>query len=158
MSASLNFPNGVAVDAARNVYIADTFNHCVRKVEGQKIKTIAGNGTASFSGDGGAAVSAGLNTPHGVLVGPAGSLYIADAHNYRVRKVEGGTITTLAGTGNSGFSGEGGLATAADFRSVHGLAVDSSGSLFVADMDNSRVRKVHEGAATAPTARPSATR
>lgn len=152
--ASLNFPNGVAADGAGNVFIADTLNHRIRKVDGShNISTVAGTGEASFSGDGGPAVSAGLNTPHGVWATAAGVLYIADAYNYRVRKVEGGNITTFAGSGEPGFSGDGGLATAASFRSVHGLTLDSSGSLFVADMDNSRVRKVQEGLPTVPTTR-----
>jgi len=152
-AASLNFPNGVAVDADGNVFIADTSNHRVRMVDSGVITTVAGNGTPGYSGDGGAAVSASLKAPHGVWVDATGALYIADAHNYRVRKVAGGNIVTVAGTGTPGYSGDGGLAAAADFRSVHGLVVDGSGSLFVADMENSRVRKVYEGFPAIPTTR-----
>ncbi|HOI96658.1 MAG TPA: tandem-95 repeat protein [Syntrophobacter fumaroxidans] len=152
-SASLTFPNGVAVHADGNVYIADTSNHRVRMVGAGVITTVAGNGTPGYSGDGGAAVSAALNAPHAVWVDAAGVLYVADAYNFRVRKVTGGNIVTVAGTGTPGYSGDGGLATAADFRSVHGLVVDASGNLFVADMENSRVRKVYEGSPVIPTTR-----
>lgn len=98
-SATLNEPGGVAVDAAGNLYLADTFNNRIRKVFGGIITTIAGNGTAAFSGDGGLAISGTLNQPFDVTVDLAGNLYIADYANSRIRKVSGGIITTFAGTG-----------------------------------------------------------
>lgn len=115
VAASLNGPKGVAVDAAGNLYIADTGNGRIRKVTpAGSITTVAGNGQAAYSGDGGPATAASLNAPKGLAVDAAGSLYIADTDNFRVRKVSpGGTITTAAGNGRQGYSGDGGPATAA---------------------------------------------
>src|SRR4029077_1798122 len=103
-AASLAFPIGVAVDGAGNLYIADGDNARIRKVtRAGIISTYAGKGTGGFSGDGGAAINASLNIPSDVAVDAAGNLYIADAGNNRVRKVDGsGTITTVAGTGSDG--------------------------------------------------------
>ncbi len=107
------------------------------------ITTLAGDGAVAFSGDGGNASSAALNYPWGVVIGPTGMIYIADMENFRIRRVTpGGIISTIAGTGVSGYSGDGGPATAAMFSDVTGLAMDSIGNLYVADRSNRRIRKV----------------
>jgi sugar lactone lactonase YvrE len=143
-SAGLSYPGGVAVDAAGNLYIADTSNHRVRKVSTSgTITTVAGNGTFGFSGDDGPATNATLSYPTEVAVDAVGNLYIADTGNLRVRKVSAsGTITTVAGNGIYGFSGDGGPATNASLVIPRGVAVDAVGNLYIADYGNSRVRKV----------------
>jgi sugar lactone lactonase YvrE len=121
---ALHTPQGVAVDAAGNLFIADYGNQCIREVSGASITTVAGNGLASFSGDGGPATSASLNYPTGVAVDSAGDLYIADFVNNRIRMVNtAGTISTFAGTGTAGFSGDGGPATNAELYEPSGVAV-----------------------------------
>ena len=147
-SASLNYPGGVAVDSAGNLYIADSNNSRIRKVSGGTITTIAGDGAYGYSGDTGPATSASLQFPEGVAVDSAGNLYIADMENNRIRKVSGGTITTIAGKGDQGFSGDGGPATAASLNFPSGVAVDSAGNLYIADQNNSRIRKVSGGSIT----------
>ena len=142
-SAQLNNPQGLAVDSAGNLYIADTQNHRVRKVSGGTISTVAGSGTSGFAGDGGAATSAQLNAPFGVALDAAGNLYIAEFSNNRVRKVAtNGNISTLAGNGVSGYSGDGGAATSAQLNGPQSVAVDGSGNVYVADTANNRVRKI----------------
>jgi sugar lactone lactonase YvrE len=143
-SAQLRYPYGVAVDAAGNLYIADSSNSRIRKVtSGGVISTVAGNGTYGFSGDGGPAASAGLYYPRGVLLDAGGNLFIADAYNNRIRKVtSGGVISTVAGNGAAGFSGDGGPATSAELYLACGVAVDTGGNLYIADYANSRIRKV----------------
>jgi uncharacterized protein (TIGR03437 family) len=142
-SAQLNSPLGVAVDAAGNVYIADTLNNVVRRVgTNGVISTFAGNGTAGFAGDGGAAGSAQLSGPQGLAVDSGGNLYIADTQNHRVRKVTGGNISTVAGSGTAGFGGDGGAAGSAQLNSPFGVAVDAAGNLYIAEFGNNRVRKV----------------
>ncbi|MGW5658442.1 NHL repeat-containing protein [Streptomyces humi] len=137
-------PYGVAVDGAGNLYIADVSNHRVRKVTpGGIITTVAGNGQAGFVSDGGPAVATKLNGPYGVAVDGAGNLYIADSSNHRVRKVSpDGIITTVAGNGQAGFVSDGGPAVATKLNFPIGVAVDRSGSLYIADQSNHRVRKV----------------
>ena len=116
-----------------NVYIADTQNHKIRKI-GATITTIAGTGTAGFSGDGSAAASAQLNLPTGVAVDAAGNVYVAEFGNNRVRKISTtGTITTIAGNGNAGFSGDGGAATSAMLKTPQGVAVDTAGNVYIAE-------------------------
>ncbi len=143
-SASLDEPLGVAVDGAGNLFIADRGNHRIRKVSTNgTITTVAGNGTADFSGDSGPATSASLDRPYGVAVDGAGNLFIADRWNERIRKVgANGTITTVAGNGTFGFSGDSGPATSATLNGPRGVAVDDAGNLFIADYDNHRIRKV----------------
>jgi uncharacterized protein (TIGR03437 family) len=145
-SAQLSFPQGVAVDSAGNLYIADTGNSRIRIVSNGLIATVAGNGTCEFSWDNGTATVAGLCNPYGVAVDSAGRVYIADAGNNRVRKVSNGVMATLAGNGTCGFGGDYGLATSAGLCGPYGVAVDSTGSVYIADAGNSRVRKVSGGA------------
>ena len=133
-SASLNYPYGVAVDASGNLFIADEQNHAIRKVSPSGVITrVAGNGTAGYSGNGGPATSAQLNSPNAVAVDASGNLFIADSQNFRVRKVSAsGVITTVAGNGSWNIVGEGGPATSAGIGPPAGIAVDSSGNLFIA--------------------------
>ncbi|OGT12641.1 MAG: hypothetical protein A3F73_08960, partial [Gallionellales bacterium RIFCSPLOWO2_12_FULL_59_22] len=141
-AAALNYPRDVIVDAQGNLYIADGGNHRIRKVTPDGIiSTVAGNGSAAFSGDGGPATAAALNTPVAVAADAQGNLYIADANNRRIRKVTpDGIIRTIAGIGLSAYSGDGGPATAARFISTLGVAVDAQGNLYVAD--HWRVRRI----------------
>jgi sugar lactone lactonase YvrE len=143
-SAKLYNNQGMAVDGAGNLYLADSFNYRVRKVDTSgTITTFAGNGTLGFSGDGGPATSAKLYNPSDVAFDGAGNLYIADAFNNRVRKVDtSGTITTVAGTGSKGFSGDGGPATSAKLNYPVALAFDAAGNLYIDDTRNNRIRKV----------------
>jgi sugar lactone lactonase YvrE len=142
--AMLNNPFGLALDSEDNLYIADFYNSRVRKVTPAGIiSTVAGNGTAGFGGDGGPAVSANISYPYNIAVDAAGSLYIADAGNNRIRKVDSaGIITTVAGNGTSGFSGDGSQAASAQLKSPEDVAVDGAGNLYIADRGNSRIRKV----------------
>lgn len=141
-SADLDSPGGVAVDGSGNIYIADTHNQRIREVTNGTINTIAGTGTAGFSGDGGAALSAMLNLPTAIAVDSKGNLYIADTNNNRIREISGGKISTVAGNGSQTYSGDGGLATAAGLDSPSGVAVDSALSLYIGDTHNKRVRMV----------------
>jgi len=147
-NAELDGPYGVAVDSIGNLYIADTANSRIRKVSGGVITTVAGNGTCCFSGDNGPATSAQLGYPGGVAVDTAGNLYIADRDNNRIRKVSNGVMTTVAGSGAFGFSGDNGPATAAQLHWPEGVAVDSLGNLYIADTISYRVRKVSNGVIT----------
>ena len=150
VSAQLSIIVGVAVDSSGNLYIADTGKR-IRKVSNGLISTVAGNGTAGFSGDGGPAISAQLNSPTGVAVDAAGDLYIADSSNQRIRKVSKGLISTITGTGfqstplTGSFSGDDGPATNAGLNFPAGVAVDSRGNIFIADTGNHRIRKVSDG-------------
>lgn len=143
-SATLRFPRRVAVDAAGNLFIADTDNNRVRRVDTSGvITTVAGNGTCCSSGDGGPATDASLGFPRGVAVDGDGNLYIADRGNHRIRRVDpSGIITTVAGTGIFGFTGDGGPATGAHLAFPTDVAVDGAGDLFIADTLNRRVRKI----------------
>jgi sugar lactone lactonase YvrE len=145
-AAELDSPGGLAMDAAGNLFIADTHNHRVREVAGATgiITTVAGTGAAGFSGDGAAATAARLDLPTALAVDAVGNVYVADMDNHRVRRIAAGTgvITTVAGNGVEGFAGDGGSATAASIDSPNGLAVDSAGNLYIADTHNGRVREV----------------
>ncbi len=144
-AAMLNYAQGVTGDNAGNVYVADLHNNRVRKIDAAGIiSTVAGYGTAGYSGDGGLAIAAKLNVPCGICVDGAGNLFVSDYLNFRIRKIDGsGIITTVAGTGVHGFSGDGGPATAAQIDSATSIAVDNLGNLYVGDFGNSRVRKVN---------------
>jgi sugar lactone lactonase YvrE len=146
-SARLDSPAGVAVDAAGNVYIADTHNQRIRKVSGGTIATIAGTGVSGFSGDNGPAASAMLSNPTALAVDSNGNLYIADTDNHRIRKISGTTITTVAGNGEQTFSGDGSAATAAGIDSPNGVAVDAVGAIYIGDTHNHRVRVVNTSGA-----------
>jgi sugar lactone lactonase YvrE len=144
--AQLNNPSGVATDSAGNLYIADTANHRIRKVAvgSGNISTVAGTGTAGYSGDNGPASAAELHSPAGIALDSAGNLYVADQGNGVIRKVTAsGTITTVAGNNETGFSGDNGPATNATLYKPAGVAVDSAGNLYIADTGNNRIREVN---------------
>jgi hypothetical protein len=135
---------GLATDAAGNVYICDAQNNRIRKVSTSGIiTTVAGNGYPGYGGDGGPAISCFLNNPAGVYIDGAGIMYIADSHNERIRRVDAaGIITTVAGTGAIGFSGDGGLSTYATMHDPTTVVADQNHNLYIADVMNVRVRKV----------------
>lgn len=144
--AALSFPSGVALDAVGNVYIADEGNALIRKVTVSTgiITTVAGNGTPGYSGDNGPATTAQLYIPSGLAIDSAGNIYIADSDNNRIRKVTAstGTITTVAGNGTPGYSGDNSPAASAQLYIPTGVAVDSGGNIYIADSGNNRVRMV----------------
>ncbi|MBI5427835.1 MAG: SMP-30/gluconolactonase/LRE family protein [Nitrospinae bacterium] len=144
VKASLRTPAGLALDKDGNLYIADRENHRVRKVDAKgTVTTVAGNGTAGFSGDGGPAVEASLNLPSGVAVDDKGTLYISDRSNNRIRTVDPkGIIQTFAGSGVAGFLGDAGQAKLAQLDKPFGIALDKKRNLYIADRNNNRVRKV----------------
>jgi sugar lactone lactonase YvrE len=137
-------PLGVAVDAGGNIYFADNINQRIRKVAPNGIiTTVAGNGTAGFGNDGGPATSAPLNGPTGIAVDAAGNIYISDWSNHRIRKVStSGIISTIAGNGTQGYSGDGGAATSAELYNPCGIAIDALGNVYFADTGNQRIRKI----------------
>jgi DNA-binding CsgD family transcriptional regulator len=145
-SAQLNFPAAIAIGLDGSLYIADTENDRIRKVDADKhvITTFAGTGVEGYDGDGGQAVNARLSVPKGVNVGADGFLYIADTGNHRIRRVnlESGVITTYAGTGVPGFAGDGQKANRAQLITPIGMAFDSGGNLYVADSEANRVRRI----------------
>jgi uncharacterized protein (TIGR03437 family) len=140
------FPFAAVTDSSGNLYISDSKNNRVRIVApGGTISTVAGNGwTGTAQGDGGPASTASVYLPQGLAVDVAGNLYIADTLNNRIRRVSAadGTISTVAGTGTAGKSGDGGLATSAQLNNPWAVAVDAAGDLFIADYLNSRIREV----------------
>ena|GEM_PF-293943 len=152
VSANLASPLGLAVDGSGNVYVADTFNNRIRKITAAttQISTLAGTGTPGFNGDGGPATASQLQFPIGVAVDTAGNVYVADTSNHRIRKINATTlvITTLAGTGAAGFSGDGGPPASAQLRFPNGVAVDSGGNVYIADTENHRIRKITAATAT----------
>ena len=143
--AWVNYPNGIAVDDKGNVFIADTWNCLVRRLDAITglISTVAGNLTCGYSGDGGPATSAMLYIPMGIALDNRGNLYIADSYNYRVRLVDpSGTIQTLAGTGIFGYNGNGLPALQTNLDNPVAVAVNRAGTVYVADSSQDRVRKI----------------
>ncbi|MCP4489840.1 MAG: hypothetical protein GY820_21355, partial [Gammaproteobacteria bacterium] len=140
--ATFSLPQGIAIDAEGGVYIADRSNHRIRYINKNGIvDTVAGSGQSGFNGDGGLAIAASLSSPSAVALGQEGDLYIADENNHRIRKVDSdGIITTVAGNGEIGSNGNGGLAILANLHYPSGVAVNSIGEFFITG--NSRLRKV----------------
>lgn len=148
-SAQLDYLRGLAVDGAGNLYIADKLNNRIRRVSPTgTITTVAGTGAQAFAGDGGPATSAALYHPEDVAVDGAGNLYIADQMNNRIRRVTAGIITTIAGTGDNGFAGDGGPATSAWLSWPSGVAADGAGHIYIADTGNNRIRRVSPSGAS----------
>ena len=145
-ASELNYPTAVFIDDAGNMFIADGFNNVIRKVIGSTgiITTIVGNGTIGYTGDGGPATSAQLNSPFGVFVDGFGNLFIAENGNACVRKVDGstGTISTIAGNGTQGYSGDGGLAVNAQLGAPTSIFVDGTGNVYITDNIFYSVRKI----------------
>jgi hypothetical protein len=144
--AELNQPFDVALDQQGNVYFSDANNHCVRRVARHSgiITTVAGTGQPGYSGDGGPATQAQLNSPYGIALDAANNLYIVDRLNSCIRVVEGttGVIHTIAGTGQSGFSGDGGPAPQAHLQEPNDIVLDGQGYAFIADVRDHRVRVI----------------
>lgn len=149
LSAQLDLPTAIAVDSKGNLYIADTENNRIREISGGNISTVAGDGEELYSGDGGAATAAGLDSPNGVAVDASFNIYIGDTNNQRIRMVNAGTgqITTIAGNGTASFTGDG-TATSNALARPYGVAVDSSGNVYIADTDNNRIRVLSGGIVT----------
>ena len=145
-AAQLDSPQGLALDANQNLYIADTHNHRIRKLSLTTgiINTVAGTGIAGFAGDHASATAAQLNLPTALALDAQQNLYLADTASHRVRKIDAvtGLITTVAGDGTQGFAGDNGLATAASIDSPTGIAVDGAGNLYLADTHNHRIRMI----------------
>ena len=148
-AALLNGPFDVAFDTGGNLYFSDTFNNRIRRVDARSgvISTIAGNGDKGFAGDGGPAAEASLNEPYGIALDRAGNIYVADRLNRRVRRVDAasGIITTLAGTGEAAYGGDGGRAAEAGLDRPHGAVVGPDGAIDIGDTNNHRIRKVTRG-------------
>jgi cysteine-rich repeat protein len=143
-SAQLDTPRGVAVDGIGNVYIADTLNNRIRRVDPRgMIETIAGTAVAGFAGDDGAAIAAKLSAPHAIAVDGLGNLTIADRANNRVRRIDvDGIITTIAGTGTASFGGDNAAATSATLNNPQGVGLDAQGRVYIADTGNQRIRRI----------------
>jgi len=142
-AAGLNNPTALAVDSAGNVFITDQFNQRIRKVDASgNISTVAGNGSLGFTGDGGSPIQASFNYPGSIVVDSAGALYVVDTVNNRLRKVSGGVINTVAGTGAVGYGGDGGAASQAILNSPFAIALAANGSLYLGDTSNNRVRLI----------------
>ena len=144
-AAQLHGPCGVAVDASGNVYVADDFNNRIRKITPSGvISTFAGTGTPDYTGDGGQATAAAINNPNAVAVDASGNIYISDYVRCVIRKVNtAGIISTVAGNGTVGYSGDGGPATAAQMNQAWGIAIDRSGAIYFSDQYNYRIRKIN---------------
>ena len=144
-AAQLSGPNGVVTDGSGNIYIAEYGNSVIRKINSSGvISTFAGNGTRGYSGDGGAANVAKLNSPVGIVIDRSGNIYISDNLNNRIRKIDSsGIISTIAGNGTPGYSGDGSAATLAALNGPWGISCDTFGNVYVSDNNNSRVRKIN---------------
>jgi sugar lactone lactonase YvrE len=150
-SALLDSPGGLAVDTNGNLYVADTHNNRIRRIDAatQVVSTIAGSGGPGFTGDSNLAVTAMLALPHGISLDPQGNVYFADTANHRIRRIDAatGNITTITGEGTQGFGGDGGAATAASLDSPRSTVVSSTGLATIADTGNQRIRQITAGSA-----------
>ena len=146
VATHLTSPNGLAISAANLLYIADTGDHLIRQLNlaTGALTTLAGRGTAGYSGDGGPASNATFSSPWSVTIAPSGALLVADQNNHRIRSIAPGTglITTIAGTGQAGFSGDTGPANLAQLNVPASVAFDVAGNLYIADSGNNRIRKI----------------
>ncbi len=135
---------GIAIDASGNIIFADVANYRIRKIDASGIlSTICGTGTSGFSGDGAPATAATMGQPHDLVIDNKGNIFFGDFDNYRIRKIDTfGIITTIAGTGTNGYSGDGGPATSAEVNVLFGIANDTLNNLYIADTDNDRIRKI----------------
>ncbi|GAB3690755.1 hypothetical protein GCM10027592_08240 [Spirosoma flavus] len=140
----LFYPSSIAIDNNNQLFITDSEHHRICKLDTNGVlTTVAGNGTLGFNGDGGLATAASLARPWGITVDGLGNIFIADTENHRIRKIDtNGIITTVAGTGVSALSGDGGPATAASLNQPRGITTDNQGNLFIADQGNNRIRKI----------------
>ena len=158
LNAEFNHPSALALDSSNNLYVADQANNVIRRISASTglVTTVAGNANATqgLLGDNGPAIAAGLNHPSGVAFDPSGNLYIADTNNNRIREVvlATGIITTVAGTGNPGYAGDGQAATSAQLYHPAGVAVDGKGDIYVADSANNAIRKVSPAGAISTVA------
>jgi YD repeat-containing protein len=145
-NAQLYGPSGMAVDGSGNIYFADTGNNVVRMMVASTgiISTVAGNGNAGYNGDGGSGTSAELNYPQNVAVDGSGNIYIADTNNNVIRQVSAytGFISTWAGNGTQGYTGDGGAATSAELNYPEDVAVDGSGNIYIADTNMNRLTMI----------------
>jgi sugar lactone lactonase YvrE len=141
-AAELNAPQGIALGPDGTLYIADTGNHRIRAVSAGQITTFAGTGAAGYSGDGAAPTAAALRSPTALALDPAGALLVCDTGNHRIRRIANGSITTVAGNGTQGFSGDGGPATSAELDTPLGVAAFGVGGFYIADSHNDRIRSV----------------
>jgi sugar lactone lactonase YvrE len=141
-SAQLSAPQGVAIGPDGTLYIADTGNQRIRAVSSGQISTFAGTGIAGFTGDGSSAVSATLHSPTALAIDASGALLVCDTANYRIRRISGGTISTIAGSGVQGFAGDAASALAAQLDTPSGLAVGPDGRIYIADSHNNRIRVI----------------
>lgn len=142
-SAQLSAPEHIAIASSGDLYIVDSGNNVVHKVSSGTISTVIGNGTAGDTGDGKSPTDATLSNPSGIAVDSAGNLYVSDPVHNRVRKVSNGSIEAYAGNGVGGYTGDGSRATSAELNGPQGLAIDSNGSLYIADARNQVIRKVN---------------
>lgn len=144
-AAELSYPWGLAIDRLGNIYVADEANERIRVVTtSDTIRTIAGNGIMGFSGDGGYATDAELNGPTGLAIDIYGNIFVSDMYNQRIRKItSSGIISTIAGNDTSGYSGDGGPATAAELNYPQGLCIDRVGNIYISDQENNVIRKVN---------------
>src|SRR5687767_7797359 len=142
----VNNPYGLVIGPDRALYFCDLDNQRIRRLDLKTRRTtdVAGDGQKAYRGDGGPATAASLNLPHEIQFDPPGNLYIAERDNHVVRKVDAktGLISTFAGTGAAGFSGDGGAAARAELRQPHSIALDRSGGLLICDVGNHRIRRV----------------
>ena len=145
-ATAIDLPTALAFSSTGDLFFADARAHLVRRIDhvSGRMTTVAGSGVQGYTGDGGPATAANLDAPEGLAVDSAGNLYLSDTHNQRVRRVDGktGVITTVAGNGQAGFSGDSGTGALAEVRLPRGLALDSSGNLLVVDSQNHRIRRL----------------